>query len=102
MRQSSMKEEVSIKVNIADVVYPLRVALDEEENVRKAARLINEKVRLFREDYPAADKINLLSMVALQFATELLQYKESTWIEDDGISADLKQINSLLAEALSA
>jgi cell division protein ZapA len=96
-----MKEEISIKVNIADVVYPLKVVLDDEENVRKAAKLINEKVRLFRDDYPAADKVNLLSMVALQFATELLLYREKNWIEDDGITNDLKQISELLSGAVA-
>ena len=94
------KEEISIKVTIADVIYPLRISLDEEENVRKAARLINDKIKVFREDYRISDKANLLSMVALQFATELLTYKEKTWIEDNGITEEINQIEQLLDEGI--
>lgn len=35
--------EISIKINIADRVYPLRVTTEEEEVIRHAAKLINEK-----------------------------------------------------------
>ncbi|MGZ5304116.1 MAG: cell division protein ZapA [Bacteroidia bacterium] len=95
------KEEISIKVSIADVVYPLRISLDEEENVRKAAKLINDKIRIYREDYRISDKANLLSMVALQFANELLMYKERKWIEDNGITEEINEIERLLDEGIT-
>jgi cell division protein ZapA len=98
----AMKEEISIKVNIADVVYPLKVSIQDEENVRKAAKLINEKIKLFKNDYEISDKSNLLSMVALQFACEVLQYKDKAWIEVDGVSVQVKDIQNLLAESLKA
>lgn len=98
---SMKKEEISIKVSIADVIYPLRISLDEEENVRKAAKLINEKIRIYREDYRISDKANLLSMVALQFANELLRYKEGKWIEDKGVSEEINEIEKLLDEGIT-
>jgi cell division protein ZapA (FtsZ GTPase activity inhibitor) len=94
-----MKEEISIKVNIADVVYPLRVAVEDEQNIRKAAKLINEKIRTYRDDYQLADKANLLSMVALQFAVEVIQFNEKKWIEDINISTDIAEIAQILGEA---
>lgn len=93
-----MKEEISIKVNIADVVYPLKVAVDDEQNIRKAAKLINEKIRIYRDDYQLADKTNLLSMVALQFAVEVVQSADKKWIEDVNISTDIAEIAQLLEE----
>ena len=95
-----MKDEISIKVNIADVVYPLTIERKDEENVRKGAKLINDQVRSYREDYGIADKSNILSMVALQLACELLNYKEKKWIEDNGITENIMQANSLLEERL--
>jgi len=95
-----MKEEISIKVNIADVVYPLRVALEDEPNIRNAAKLINEKIRTYRDDYQLADKANLLSMVALQFAVEIVQFHEKKWIEDVNISSDIAEIAQMLDETL--
>ena len=94
-----MTEEISIKVNIADAVFPLKISLKDEERVRKAAKMINDKIRAYREDFPTQDKVNLLSMVALQFATELLQYREKNFIEDDGITGLIEEIASLLEKA---
>ena len=42
--------EISIKINIADRVYPLRVESAEEEVIRHAAKLINEKVKEYIEE----------------------------------------------------
>ena len=93
-----MKEEISIKVNIADVVYPLKVNIEDEPNIRKAAKLINEKIRNYRDDYQLADKANLLSMVALQFAVEVIQLNEKHLIEDINLSSDIDEISKMLNE----
>ena len=39
-----MDDKLSININIADRLYPLRVDRKEEEDIRKAAKIINEKV----------------------------------------------------------
>ena len=36
--------EISIKINIADRVYPLKINVEEEEIVRRAAKLIISSV----------------------------------------------------------
>jgi cell division protein ZapA (FtsZ GTPase activity inhibitor) len=38
-----MEEEVSVRVEIAGRVYPLRVKAEEESDIRKAALLINSR-----------------------------------------------------------
>jgi cell division protein ZapA (FtsZ GTPase activity inhibitor) len=91
-----MKEEISIKVNIADVVYPMTISREDEENVRKAAKMINEQVKRYREEYGIADKGNILSMVALQLASELLQYQQRNHAEDTDIAQNIRQINHML------
>jgi cell division protein ZapA (FtsZ GTPase activity inhibitor) len=93
-----MKEEISIKVNIAEVVYPLKVSIEDEHNIRMAAKLINDKIRAYRDDYQLADKSNLLSMVALQFAVEIVQFREKQWIEDKNISTDITEIAHILED----
>ena len=93
-----MKDEISIKVNIADVVYPLKVFTEDEPNIRKAAKLINEKIRNYRDDYQLADKANLLSMVALQFAVEVIQLNDKNLIEDRNITSDIAEISQILSE----
>ena len=93
-----MMDDVSIKVNIADVVYPLKVTVEDEPKIRMAAKMVNDKVRNYRDDYQLADKANLLSMVALQFAVEILQFKDKQWIEDINITSDIAEMEKMLLE----
>jgi cell division protein ZapA len=60
--------EISIKINIADRVYPLKINSEDEENVRKAAKLVNDRLKEFQENYAVRDKQDLLSMCVLQIA----------------------------------
>ena len=46
---------VSININIADRLYPLRVDRKEEEDIRKAAKIINEKVVQYKQKYTGKD-----------------------------------------------
>jgi cell division protein ZapA (FtsZ GTPase activity inhibitor) len=93
-----MMDDVSIKVNIADVVYPLKVTVEDEPKIRMAAKMVNDKIRTYRDDYQLADKANLLSMVALQFAVEIIQFKDKQWIEDINISSDIAEMEKMLLE----
>jgi cell division protein ZapA (FtsZ GTPase activity inhibitor) len=89
-------DELSIKVNIAERFYPLSVTPEQEELVRKAARLVNDKLKLFEKQFSVKDKQDILSMCALELATELIKLQHKPLIEDNGLSAELKEIQSLL------
>ena len=43
--------EISIKINIADRVYPLKINMEEEEVVRRAAKLINDRIKELQDKY---------------------------------------------------
>jgi cell division protein ZapA len=77
--------EISIKINIADRVYPLRVESAEEEVIRHAAKLINEKVKELQENYTVRDKQDLLSMCVLQFATRMLNAERQSQNHEEGL-----------------
>ena len=64
--------EISIKINIADRVYPLKINIEEEEIVRRAAKLINDRIKELQDKYAVKDKQDLLAMSALQFASEAM------------------------------
>ncbi|MCU0441045.1 MAG: cell division protein ZapA [Bacteroidia bacterium] len=89
-------DELSIKVNIADRFYPLNINPQQEELVRKAAKLINDKLKLYEKQFSVRDKQDILSMCALELATELLQLNSKPLIEDNGLSDELKVIQQLL------
>jgi cell division protein ZapA len=83
-------------VNIADRFYPLNINPQQEELVRKAAKLINDKLKLYEKQFSVRDKQDILSMCALELATELLQLNSKPLIEDNGLSDELKVIQQLL------
>jgi len=91
--------ELSIKVTIANRVYPLTIEPDEEESVRKAASLINETVKQHEQQFAVKDKQDLLAMCALQYATEVLASGEKV-TADDGLLDDLADISRKLADQL--
>ena len=63
--------EVSLKILIAGRTYPLTVKKEEEEGVLNAAKLINEKMKEFEQNYSVRDKQDLLAMCALNLLTTL-------------------------------
>ena len=71
-----MNEKLSIRVNIADKYYPLKIDRNEEENIRKAARLINERVLQYKQKYVDKDVLDFLAMVALQHTTRMVELEE--------------------------
>jgi cell division protein ZapA len=65
----SEDREISIKVNICDRFYPLKISVSEEEQVRFSSKKINERVKFFEHNYSIKDKQDALAMVCLEFAT---------------------------------
>lgn len=93
-------KDLSIKVNIANRIYPLTVKQEEEENIRLAAKEINEMIREYEQNYAVKDKQDLLAMCALQFGTQKLDLGKKTIIEDDNFAEKLKLLNTLVEQNL--
>ena len=68
---------LSVKIAIADRKYPLKIARQNEEQLRKAARLINEKLDEYNKDYPDKDIQDKLAISTLQFVLKLLDTEEN-------------------------
>jgi len=67
--------EVNIKVEVAGSVYPLRVNADDEQNIKEAVDLINNKIAEFEKNYAIRDKKDVMGMVLLQLVSQL--YKQA-------------------------
>jgi len=63
--------KLSIRINIAGRTYPLNIAREEEEAIRKVAKDIDDNIKKLQESYAVKDKQDLLAMTALQYGTEL-------------------------------
>ncbi|MFO7853184.1 MAG: cell division protein ZapA [Bacteroidota bacterium] len=86
-----MDDKLSIRVNVADRYYPLKIGRDEEERIRKAARLINEKVLQYKQKYVDKDIQDFLAMAALQYVIQLLDVDSK--VDDKDVSHSIKEIS---------
>ena len=94
-------QELSIKVSIADRHYPLKIRESDEENVRKASRKINERLRDYVENFAVADKQDALAMIALEFAAELLSEVDTKQVADSDSVRLVAEIEQQLSRIVS-
>ncbi len=86
-----MEDKLSIKVNIAERYYPLKIERVDEERIRKAARTINEKVLLYKQKYIDKDTQDFLAMAALQFVIKLIEKEDRQ--ESSPLMESLSELN---------
>jgi len=89
--------ELSIKIRIADRDYPMRVNEEEEERLRTAGRMLNERMKAFREQFGTADKQDLLAMVALETLADKLLTAQNKAENENTLADKLTHLNKLLA-----
>jgi cell division protein ZapA (FtsZ GTPase activity inhibitor) len=82
------EQEISIKVLIGDRQYPLKISSKEEENVRKAAKLVNDRSKFYTENFSVQDKQDAIAMSALEFASENL----NAISKDQSLSQEMEQL----------
>ncbi|PCJ83335.1 MAG: cell division protein ZapA [Flavobacteriales bacterium] len=85
--------ELSIKVTIAGRTYPLTVKHEEEEKVRKAAKLIDKNISDLEDNYAVRDKQDLLAMAALEYANQVMEGKIHT-TDDDEVVQQLDELEA--------
>lgn len=91
---------LAIKIVIAGRTYPLTIDVDEEENLRQAARNIEDSIAFFQENYAVKDKQDLLAMTALQIATQLIVREKQPSLDSE--TEQLKEIDKTLSAYLEA
>ncbi|MEJ6736471.1 MAG: cell division protein ZapA [Flavobacteriales bacterium] len=92
--------ELSIKIKIANRVYPLTVEASEEEGIRNAAEKINTSIDDFERLYAVKDKQDLIAMAALKVATRNFDLEKKGVLDSAGIEEDLIAVEQLLDQSL--
>lgn len=101
-----MEDKLSIRVNVADRYYPLKIDRSDEEKIRKAAKMINDKVIQYKQRYTDKDLQDFLAMAALQFVIKLLESENKfevapvveelrdldEWLEDYLIKSNIRSL----------
>ena len=96
----SESEEIKISITVAERNYRLTIDKADEEKVRRAADMINERVKDFKRVYTDKDYLSLVSMACIQFATSVVKYENDTAFKDQYLDKQLDVIDDLLTENL--
>jgi len=89
--------DLSIKIRVADRDYPMRVSPQEEERLRQAGKLLNDRIKEFREQYGIQDKQDLLAMAALSTMADGLKVSKEKDGTDAALTERLSRLDKLLA-----
>ena len=89
---------LSIKVQIAERFYPLKIKRQDEEKIRQAARLINDKVLQYKQRYTDKDTQDFMAMAALQFVINLIDCEQQQNFVS--LEEELESLSSELDELL--
>lgn len=95
-----VKEKLSIRVNVADRYYPLKIDRKDEERIRKAAKRINEKLIQYKQRYIDKDSQDFLAMASLQFVTQVLDYEDKHDMEP--LEENIMNINQELSDYINS
>ena len=93
-------ETLSIKIKIGDREYPMKVKTEDEARIRRAGKLINDKLKRYREEFGLDDRQDLLAMVAFDCMVEAMELNEMSSESGEKIKSTIKQINDQLTSAL--
>lgn len=94
--------DLSIKLRIGDRDYPMRVAPEDEARFRTTGKVINEKLRSFRDNYGIDDRQDLLAMVAIDSHAALLATMDTSTGNQDKAFALIDDIERILDQALKS
>ncbi|NOR34880.1 MAG: cell division protein ZapA [Bacteroidales bacterium] len=92
------EDMLSIKVQIAERFYPLKIKRQDEEKIRKAARLINDKILQYKQRYTDKDSQDFMAMAALQFVINLVDCEQQQNVVS--LEEELGSLSSELDELL--
>ena len=68
-----MDNLIPANIRICDICYPMKVNPEEEDKIKAAKKRINDAVDRYKSMYVNKDNQDYLAMVALQFATKVVE-----------------------------
>lgn len=93
--------EVSIKIKIAEREYPMRVEASEESVIRASAKMVDEKLKTYKEQFGINDKQDLLAMVAFDCMIQQMRADDIDAGLDSKVSDKVTALDLIIGGALN-
>jgi len=94
-----MEELIAVNILVGDRNYRLKIKPNEEENLRKTMKIINNKLIDFKTNFAGKDMQDYIAMVLIWLATE----QPASVLSNEnleGVSGKLKSLQQLITDAL--
>ncbi|MBV6640013.1 MAG: cell division protein ZapA [Cyclobacteriaceae bacterium] len=92
--------ELSIKLKIGNREYPMKVKSEDEERIRRAGKILNEKIKFYRDRFNLEDNQDLLAMVAFDCQVEKMKNEETIESTDEIALEQIKNLNQIISNAI--
>ena len=90
-------DKLSIKLHVANRIYPMKIERKSEEFIRNAIKQIEGRLKFYEENYAIKDEQDLLAMCLIEYASKFESIHNEKVVADDGLSQKLAKIDSLLS-----
>lgn len=94
-----MEQLIAANILIGDRTYRLKIKPEDEENLRKTVKLINEKIIEFKTNFAGKDMQDYISMVLIWLATEKPEHAENIIFKTE-IKEKLSQLSQNVEQQL--
>ncbi len=78
----------------------MKVKSEDEERIRRAGKLLNEKIKKLQNQFGIDDIQDLVAMVAFDGLVEKLKHDENTETSDDFALGEITKLNQLITDSL--
>ena len=89
-------DKLSIKLHIANRIYPMKIERKSEEYIRNAVKKIEGRLKFYEDNYAIKDKQDLLAMCLIEYASKFETVNNKKVVEDDGLTEKLAEIEAIL------
>ena len=93
--------QFSISITVADRPYKLVIEKESEEIFRQAAKLVDDRIKTYSNNYAYKDKQDLIAMVALEHTIHYLQNERTINEKDTTLANKLFDLDAALTQVLS-
>ena len=90
-------DKLSIKLHIANRIYPMKIDRKSEEYIRNAVKNIESRLKFYEDNYAIKDKQDLLAMCLIEYASKFETINNKKVIEDDGLTDKLIKLDKILS-----
>ena len=90
-------DKLSIKLHVANRIYPMKIERKSEEYIRNAVKKIEGRLKFYEDNYAIKDKQDLLAMCLIEYASKFETVNNKKVVEDDGLTEKLAELDAILA-----